>query len=1219
MGKGAGFERAGEARRALFTCLLIFTGSLAAFAQSDAIGLAKTYYSVPENSGSLTIQIVRTGRMTDYASVHVRTEAGSAGTNDFQFFSREVTFAPGESNLTVTIEILNDALVEGDEWFEIILSDPDPFCCWLAPDSRAVVAIQENDGVQFASAAYSIREDGGQLHMEVLRFGDVTNASLSIPLQILEWNARRGVDFVLATNQVTLEAAQTNATIIISILNDAIPEGPKQFTIRLGLDALCCPLGIIRQTDVTIIDNDLGVEFLRSSYQASEPGGAIEVQVRRVGDPTNEFTVDVELAGTASPGADFVLSTNRLFLPSGTSNLVALLIPVLDDPNVEGPEYVNLYLTNATGGVPLGWQFMCKLNFADNEYAVNMVHPAFDSVSIASVTAALIQPDGKILVATRDDLYRPRLSRLNPDGSLDASFTAVDFRFGTVTALAMQPDGKILAAGDFYYNIARVAADGSWDATFVAPIRIARIRCVQVLPDGKILIGGSITHTNGTRAPIVRLYESGDWDASFNVALNVGTTTQPDLFAIALQADGKIVIGGDFSAVNDDTHFGIVGVLADGSLDPTFNARLYPSAVMTALGQQGDGNLLAVISYARLVRLNGMTGANDPSFQPQLGNNSRIWYLTLQPDGKILLLGELFSLDQNRLGGIVRLNPDGSLDGFCSAVGRVFVASFNGQIFTGDQSRVVRLLPETPLSSFSLGSRKIYAAEGGPSAEVTVLRGGNSSSTLSVDFSTAGDATLGGDFVPSSGTVTFRPLETTKTIAFQPIDDCHVETNETAEITLINPSMGAVISHPGRATLVIVDDEPPGSLDAFNPSLFSVTAIALQPDGRIVVGGKQGIDRLNADGSRDPSFGHVNVGIGGDIYSIVLEPEGEILVGGDGSIIRLRANGTRDGNFLVSAVRQYCAPFHGDCYDVPGIITTLLLQPDGKIIALGDFYKINRVHCRGLARVHPDSTLDLRFTSNAADLWLYPAALQADGKLIGAYGGSLVRLNVDGTRDTNFTVDIFRTIKALAILPDQRILVGSYSASVSNQPRPALERINSDALLDTNFNRTISVEGVGLTHVTAITIGEDGTILLAGQFTDQSVRVLKLDSEGSLIPTFNSGPRFSGPINSIIEQTDGALLVAGSFTNVNSIPRPGIARLKSERSHMRLSPPTLGPDGSLRIVTGSHVGETYVLQKSAELNAWLNVSTNTAVDCTLESIDRVPSPESRFYRVLKID
>jgi uncharacterized delta-60 repeat protein len=915
---------------ALLMALLSLAGIVAsAHAQQlDVIEFSSAYYSALENSGSAVIELQRSGGMSDYASLEVRTEAtGLAGTNDFRAISRTVTFAPGESNLTVTVEILNDGLVEGDEAFYIVLSDPDPFCCQLGLARARVLIIDNDRGVGFSSSALWVPENHPQPVIQLQRGGDLVATECLFVITNIDGTATDGIDYSLGARTFTFAAGQSNLNVPVFILNDILREEQEHFQLQIVDNPFGCPGGSLGAVTIFIMDNDPGVEFVQASYAAVETNSVVTVHLQRFGDAMGDFTVDVVVGGSATPGADFILPTNRLHFASGQTNL-ALILPLLDDPLVESDEFVDLYLTNATGGVPLGWQAICKLTLYDNEYA----------------------------------------------------------------------------------------------------------------------------------------------------------------------------------------------------------------------SQRGDFSL---------------------------------W----------------------------------------------------------------------------LSSRKLSVLEDGTNTHLTIVRGGNSSSAVSVDFITASEATPGVDFLPAAGTVIFEPLETTKDIRFQILNDCRIETNEAVQITLINATPGVALSDPERATLVIVDDEAPGSLGGFNPALAppaapfpyyyvsyvagevsyyweyappeipsAGTAMALQMDGKIVVGRSGSIARLNKDGSYDSSFLHgasicasllhspqsfcglrsgpSYEGGGCAVYSIVIQPDGTILAGGHGSVIRLHPSGSLENvlqrtQVYISFAWTVDLGGHG-CSGVwngfvPSDVTSVVLEPDGSVLALGA-----------------------------------PGALQADGKLVVA--AQSVHRIADGRLDTNFasiSLNAGGQVRALAILGDHRILIAGDFTSVDNQARQCLARLYPDGLLDTNFNPVIIVEGLLLTAAYAVTIGKDGSILVAGQFPDGTTRVVKLDSEGLLIPTFNSGLRFSAAfsypvISSIIEQPDGEVLVAGTFDNVNGIPRPGIARLKSERSHIHLSPPLLQADGLLRIVTGSHVGSTYVLQSSSDLIAWTDLSTNIAKDCTLAFED--PNPASTgFYRVVKID
>ena len=141
-------------------------------------------------------------------------------------------------------------------------------------------------------------------------------------------------------------------------------------------------------------------------------------------------------------------------------------------------------------------------------------------------------------------------------GSNDPTFNVVDDgtnRDGAnyaVLALALQPDGKLLIGGGFTaYNgtprnhIARLNADGSLDASF-NPGSGANfeVHALALQSDGKVLIGGTFTSYNGTpRNRIARLNADGSLDASFNP----GTGADTSVRALALQPDGKLLIGGE--------------------------------------------------------------------------------------------------------------------------------------------------------------------------------------------------------------------------------------------------------------------------------------------------------------------------------------------------------------------------------------------------------------------------------------------------------------------------------------------------------------------------------------------------------------------------------------------------------------------------------------------------------------------------------------------------
>lgn len=190
------------------------------------------------------------------------------------------------------------------------------------------------------------------------------------------------------------------------------------------------------------------------------------------------------------------------------------------------------------------------------------------------VRALAIEADGRILVGgffhAVNGTTRNGIARLNANGTLDTNSTlniSGDFHF-TVSVLASQPDGKFFIGGG------RFNSDGSPDGSFAA---VGGVSSVAVQPDGKVLVGGSFTSVHGTnRRRIARLLANGSLDPGFNP----GTGADETVRSIALQPDGDVLIGGDFTSVN-------------GVVRP-YVARLYGADVAPSLNIARANTLLTI-------------------------------------------------------------------------------------------------------------------------------------------------------------------------------------------------------------------------------------------------------------------------------------------------------------------------------------------------------------------------------------------------------------------------------------------------------------------------------------------------------------------------------------------------------------------------------------------------------------------------------------------------
>ena len=429
---------------------------------------------------------------------------------------------------------------------------------------------------------------------------------------------------------------------------------------------------------------------------------------------------------------------------------------------------------------------------------------------------------------------------------------------GTVYAIIVQPDGKLLLGGEFdtlggvaLSGIARVLVNGQLDTSFDpgdgADSDVVNTLALQT--DGKVIVGGTFdAFADEGRNHIARLNSDGSLDASFDPGAN------GDVEVLAVQADGKIIVGGNFANLGGQIRTFIGRLNADGSLDTAFN--------VTA--------------------------------------DATVYALAVQPDGKIVVGGDFTLMGDENHRGIARLNPDGSLD-----------------------------------TSF------------------WVTNANNSVRTLAIQAD--GKIVVGGIFTQLNG-------------------------QDRKYIARLNAD---------------------GSLDTFNPGgNSSVHTVTLQPDGKLLVGGafttlgggaRARIGRLNPDGTLDTSFespgGAINT-----VFALAVQADNSVLGGGyfhniggvdRNHIARLYPDGRTDANFLDKDTD----PTLG----ASDTVYALAQQPDWRLLAGGEFLDISGSARMRLARLEMDGSLDAAFNP-LADSSARTIVVQFDGKIL--LGGFFTHLDV---------------------------------------------------------------------------------------------------------------------------------------------------------------------------------------------------------------------------------
>jgi uncharacterized delta-60 repeat protein len=290
----------------------------------------------------------------------------------------------------------------------------------------------------------------------------------------------------------------------------------------------------------------------------------------------------------------------------------------------------------------------------------------------SSLYSLAVETDAKIIVGGSfgriGGQLRNYIGRLNTDGTLDSGFNPGANL--AVQSLAVQADGKIVVGGSFTTlggsprnYIGRLNANGTLDSGF-NPGASASVSSLALQADGKIVVGGSFTTLGGQpRNYLGRLNADGTLDNEFNPGAGWG------VYSLAVQVDGKILVAGYFATIAGQGRTNIARLNADGSLDSTFNPapgrndEHAPSVSTLAL--QTDGKILVGGHFTTLggqprtniARLNA-DGTVDSSFNPgaTADSNPRVSALTIQPDGKILVGGYFTTLGGQNRTNLGRLN-----------------------------------------------------------------------------------------------------------------------------------------------------------------------------------------------------------------------------------------------------------------------------------------------------------------------------------------------------------------------------------------------------------------------------------------------------------------------------------------------------------------------------------------------------------------------------------
>lgn len=627
---------------------------------------------------------------------------------------------------------------------------------------------------------------------------------------------------------------------------------------------------------------------------------------------------------------------------------------------------------------------------------------------------------------------------------------------------------------------------------------------------------------------------------------------------MAIEADGRVLIGGDFTRINDFSCRALCRLNVDGTVANPFGIQTV-GQVVTALAVQPDGRIVHANAYTAGdfgIQRHFANGNRDPSLDVALGSMANA--LAIEPDGDILVGGGPFLDGGVESTSMLRLRPDGRIDsgftprfGTVGAIVRTIALGDDGGIYIGGRFGVI--------NNDSRLNLALFAPDG--TLDDTLDRAVNGPvSALAVQAD--GRLLIGGAF--------------TEVINSQRSNLARLLTD-----TLIDPDFAPAINGEVRAIEVLAD----GSIGI--GGRFNLIGTAQ----------RTGLARLARDGALLPTPRIDALTAGAQVNVLREQADRRLLFGGQFNVGGPQQNGSLARADVDGRLDQTLNP------PAPSSTTAVVQQPDGRLLVA------RAEGCTGgtptcLRRHFTDGSVDPGFVSPGFNAGIRELALLPDGDILvagdfteidGVAHPNLVRLNPNGSLDAGFAMPAELRVAGFARLADGRIAAGGLLGPSGSNEQHGLRIL----LPNGSFDAAAETPGFPGQGVDGIAIDGEGRVLvtLFQRAVGASTGAARFFADGQRDDSFSLTS--NGRIRAVHALPDGRLLLGGSFTNLRGQPAEHLARLRADGGldtgfRAALELPNGTPSQQIgvnalavrrdgRIVVGLTAGATNAVQSSLRL------------------------------------
>ena len=763
------------------------------------LGFSSATYSSAENAGSAVISVTRTNGTTGTVTIRYAATAGPGATlANFVPVSGILTFAPGQTNRTFNVPLLDDTVTNGQRVINLALTLPTGGATTNGTVTVATLTILDNEppaGTPAGSVNTAFGNGVGP-NDKVLALRYITNTPPALGLNG-KWII--GGDFTVVDRIPRPRMALLNIDgSVETAIFTKLGNGPSDSVYSLAVHTNIAHTNLYGRT--VIGGNFLTVDGVaRSRIARLNPDGSLD----------SAFNPS---AGADNPVFSVAIQTDDKILMGG------------DFSSFNGSPRVRVARLNLDGSI--------DQTFLPGQGADGLVR------------AILVEPSGNILIGGDfnffDGIPLPYLVRLTPLGALDPTF--VPALNGRVRSILLDAGTNIVVTGDFTTvggvpasRIARLLPSGAVDATFVATGADRPIYSAAVDVAGNLIIGGDFNTVNGfARTRVARLTPSGELDSSIN--FGTGPNNFVATLAVEPVTNGVITIGGGFTEVDGIPRSYVAQLLGGLNLG---SGQLQFAATNFNVNENGQTALVVVR------RVGGLTNSLSVDYTTVDGSGVAAAFAGAEyvaASGTLIFQeGEaaLFYTVGVSNNSVTNINK--VLGNQLSNPTNVTTGVANPGLLGLVTNATLTILDDDSVFGFTFPTYSVSEGVVGGNAVISVSRLGGLLGNMTVNYSTTTNnatipanivlATAGVDYLATNnGTLLFTNGQSTITFLVPIINDTLVEGNESVWMTLSNPTAEAPSSTAslGRsaAELRIVDDDfSPGTLN-FVLSSYSVDEAA---------------------------------------------------------------------------------------------------------------------------------------------------------------------------------------------------------------------------------------------------------------------------------------------------------------------------------------------------------------------------------------------------------